>query len=106
MQAMGFTRNLGGPVISAERKPDRGEPVNTSRCPFWKALLQGGSKQEGAIAVSEGEGNEAQGEGWQGVGASKSTEEAGEPTRRDPVEGRGRHIRGALGGKDARYIET
>ena len=43
-----------------------------------------------ADVVSEGEGNEAQGEGQQGVGATHSTEEAGEPARGDPVEGRGR----------------
>jgi len=42
-----------------------------------------------ADVVSEGEGNEAGREGQQGVGAARSSEEAGEPTRRDPVEGRG-----------------
>jgi len=65
-----------------------------------------GSKRAGAEAVSEGEGNEAGGEGWQGVGAPHSTVEAGEPTRRDPVEGRGRHSNGTFGGKDAGNIET
>ena len=34
-----------------------------------------------------------------------STDEAGEPTRRDPVEGRERRIVGAFGGKDAGDIE-
>ena len=60
----------------------------------------------GAEAVSEGEGDEARGEGWQGVGALNITDEAGEPTRRDPVEGRGRRIVGTFGGKDAGDIET
>ena len=64
------------------------------------------AKQTGTEAVSEGEGNEARGEGWQGVGASNITVEAGEPTRRDPVEGRGRHSYGTFGGKDAGDIEA
>jgi len=43
--------------------------------------------------------------GGQGVGALSSTDEAGEPTQRDLVEGRGRRIVGAFGGKDAGDIE-
>jgi RNA-directed DNA polymerase len=37
-------------------------------------------------------------DGWQGVGASYSTDEAGELTRQDPVEGRGRRIADRLRG--------
>jgi hypothetical protein len=39
--------------------------------------------------VSPSEGNEVRRNEWQGVGASRSTVEVGEPYRRDPVEGRG-----------------
>jgi hypothetical protein len=46
--------------------------------------------------VSPSEGNEARRDGRSGVGASHSTDEAGEPLRRDPVEGRGRRVRGDL----------
>lgn len=50
-------------------------------------------------AVSEGEGNEARGDGWQAVGALHSTIELGEPAPGDPKEGRGRHSMELLEGK-------
>ena len=50
-------------------------------------------------AVSEGEGNEARGDGWQGVGVLHSTEETGEPAPRDPEEGRERRSMELLEGK-------
>ena len=42
--------------------------------------------------VPPSEGNEVRRDGRQGVGASHSTVEAGEPDRRDPTEGRARRI--------------
>ena len=47
------------------------------------------------------EGNEAWRDGRRGIGASHSTEEAGESSRRDPVEGRGRRQMDPLEGKTA-----
>jgi len=46
----------------------------------------------GRSAVPPSEGNEVRRDGWQGVGASRSTDEVGEPDRRDPAEGRARLI--------------
>jgi len=47
------------------------------------------------------EGNEAGGDEWKGIGVSHSTIESGEPTRRDPEEGRGHCIMDPLRGKMA-----
>jgi hypothetical protein len=44
-------------------------------------------------AVPPSEGNEVRRDGRQEVGASRSTDEAGELTRQDPVEGRGPRLR-------------
>jgi hypothetical protein len=41
-----------------------------------------------ATMVSPSEGNEVRRDGRRGVGASHSTDESGEPYRRDPGEGR------------------
>src|SRR5262249_19533310 len=49
-------------------------------------------------AVPPNEGNEVRRDGRQGVGASRTTEEGGEPTHWDPVEGRGRRIADRLRG--------
>ena len=52
-------------------------------------------------AVTEERGNEARRDGQQGVGATHSTAEAGEPNHRDPVEGRGSRVTEPLEGKMA-----
>jgi len=58
----------------------------------WRRSVTGRSEPASARAVPPSEGNEVRRDGRQGVGAPRSTAEAGEPTRRDPVEGRGRRI--------------
>ena len=105
MRALGFPRNLGGPVISVRdyRDGNPGKKPRPKMGGVWPSL---GANQSGVETVFEGEGNEAGRDGWQGVGASNITDEAGEPTRRDPVEGRGRHSDGTFEGKDAGNIET
>jgi hypothetical protein len=47
-------------------------------------------EQEGASEVPPSEGNEARWDGRREVGASRCTDELGEPNRRDPREGRAR----------------
>ena len=49
-----------------------------------------GGRTTDATMVSPSEGNEARRNGRQGVAASHSTVEPGEPSRRDPGEGSGR----------------
>lgn len=51
-----------------------------------------GVEETSGSTVSMGEGNGALGDGRQEVGASHSTEEAGELAPEDPVEGRGRRV--------------
>ncbi len=57
--------------------------------PVAAALCGPRERTKSAAGVPLGEGNEAQREGRPEVGAAHSTEEAGEPAPRDPVEGRG-----------------
>ena len=63
----------------------------------WRSAIDG-SEDTSARAVPPSEGNEVRRDGRQGVGAPRTTTEAGEPTRRDPVEGRGRRIAERLRG--------
>ena len=51
-----------------------------------------GGRTTDATMVSPSEGNEVRREGRQGVGAFHSTGEPGEPSRRDPGEGRRRRL--------------
>lgn len=67
MHAWGFSRNLGDPVISAQICGVAEPPISAGPC-----QAAPGRAQERTIrrsVVSEGEGNEARGDGWQGVGA-------------------------------------
>ncbi len=58
-----------------------------------RACVRGrGGRTTDATMVSPSEGNEVRREGRQGVGASHSTGESGEPTRWDPEEGRRRRL--------------
>lgn len=57
------------------------------------------SEQPDAKAVLPSEGNEARREERQGFGAAHSSEEGGEPGRRDPLEPRGCRITESLKGK-------
>ena len=76
---LGFSRNLGGPVVSVYES-GLGIPVNNSR-PAAGASCGCGNEAQGAAAVPRSEGNEATREGRQEVGVLHITYEAGEPTR-------------------------
>jgi hypothetical protein len=76
---VGSSRNLGGPVASANES-GVGIPVNNSR-PATGASCGCGNEAQGAVAVPRCEGNEATREGRQEVGVLRSTDEAGEPAR-------------------------
>ncbi len=78
MLALGSARNLGGPVVSSI---DRiGRPVSASRSAGpWRSTPAGANKRARLVPLSEG--NEATREGRLDVGALRSTDEAGEPTR-------------------------
>ena len=79
---LGFSRNLGGPVVSVNES-GLGIPVNNSR-PAAVASCSCGNETQGAVAVPRSEGNEASRKGRQEVGVLRITEEAGEPTRGTP----------------------
>lgn len=81
MRAMGSTRNLGDPAVSAVGRERFGKPRKKFPGPYRKASAPVWERRSGCRAVPEGEGNEAGGEGRQGVGAARSTEESGEPTQ-------------------------
>ncbi|KXB09323.1 hypothetical protein AKJ60_00485 [candidate division MSBL1 archaeon SCGC-AAA385M11] len=83
----GFPRNLGGPVVSVE-DAGPGEPETHSRTPCELPAVLAREQRNKRTTVSLSEGNGAQGDGQQEVGASHSTEEAGELSPGDPVEGR------------------
>jgi hypothetical protein len=92
MSTMGFPRNLGDPVVSA-RYPARGTAGRANAPGLrWRRSATDGSEARARKAVPPSEGNEVRWDGRQGVGASRTTDEAGELTRQDPVEGRGRRI--------------
>ena len=79
---VGSSRNLGGPVVSAN-EPGVGSPVNNP----WLAVVAPcdcGNEAQGVAAVPPSEGNEVTRKGRQEVGVLYSTEEAGEPTRGTP----------------------
>jgi RNA-directed DNA polymerase len=98
MSTMGFPRNLGDPVVSA-RYPARGTAGRANAPGLrWRRSATDGSEARARTAVPPSEGNEVRRDGRQGVGASYSTNEAGELTRQDPVEGRGRRIADRLRG--------
>ena len=59
MQALGFPRNLGGSVISAEWKPEWESLRSLPDALPGKHPSGEGSEEAGAEAVSEAEGNEA-----------------------------------------------
>jgi hypothetical protein len=58
-----------------------------------------GGEEKNTAKVPLIEGNEVTGDEHLGVGSPRSTDEAGERTRSDPVEGRGRRIMESLEGK-------
>ena len=64
----------------------------------WWRLAADGSEVQAQRAVLPSEGNEARRDGRQAVGTPRTTDEAGELTRRDPVEGRRRRIADRLRG--------
>lgn len=74
-------------LSSPPRNPGGGAGDSTGPC--LAALGRASERTIKRSAVSEGEGNEAQGDGWQGVGALHSTEESGEPSPKGPRRGKG-----------------
>src|SRR5947209_11387046 len=64
----------------------------------WLRSAADGSEARAQRAVPPSEGNEARRDGRQAVGMPRSTGEAGELTREDPVEGRGHRIADRLRG--------
>src|SRR3954463_10045347 len=98
MSTVGFPRTLGDPVVSAH-EPARGTAGRTKAPGLrWRCSATDGSEARARTAVPPNEGNEVRRDGRQEVGASYSTDEAGELTRQDPVEGRGRRIADRLRG--------
>ncbi len=87
----GSPGNLGDPAISTEQAGRRYRHTN-SRTIHGSATGADGGQTAVAPVVSPSEGNEVRREGGQGVGASHSTVEPGEPPRRDPEEGRRRQL--------------
>ena len=84
----GFPRNLGGPDVSSD-DPGEGKPVNNPGLRRLRSTVRRERNNERAeVPPSQGE-TKAKRDGRSGVGATHSTAEAGEPTRRDPVEGTG-----------------
>ena len=77
----GSLGNLRDPAVSTDISGS-GTGIPISPCPRPRAPV-GGSKS-GARVVSPNEGNEVRRDGRQGVGASHSSEEAGELDRRTP----------------------
>lgn len=76
-----------------------GEPDDQLQDEAWRHRVRSqADEQRDAARVSRSEGNEARRDERQGVGASHSTIEPGEPTRRDPGEGRGRRFMKPLEG--------
>jgi len=67
---VGFSRNLGGPVVSANES-GVGIPVNNSR-PAVVASCGCGNETQGATAVPPSERNEARWKGRQEVGVLRS----------------------------------
>lgn len=92
-QGMG-TRGSPGTweTLSFPQDTGAGRPVHQTPGPWEGSAWPHGSEQAGARRYHETRGTEGSWEERQGVGAPHSTEEAGEPTWRDPVEGRGRRI--------------
>ena len=84
----GFPRNLGGPAVSSV-DPGRRYRVTNSR-PAAGTSGGRGSETRMRPGYRPCEGNEARRDGRRGVGAPHSTADAGEPTRGNPAEGRGR----------------
>ena len=76
---LGFSRNLGGPVVSVSES-GLGIPVNNSR-PAAVASCGCGNEAQGAATVPWREGNGATRKGRQEGGVLRSTDEVGEPAR-------------------------
>ena len=98
MGTPGFSRNVGGPVVSRLHHPDGGQPEFSApgrprACSAWSGT------KTGTRRVPPSEGNEARRDGRREVGAAHSTVEAGESRPAgDPVEGRRCHIMEPLKG--------
>ena len=100
MRAGGFPGNPGGLVVSILKTAGVRAPAHQARG-RGRALGVRRSEAAGARMVPPREGNEARGDGWRGVGVPHSTVEAGESSRRDPVEGRGHRQMDPLEGQMA-----
>jgi hypothetical protein len=104
----GFPRNLGDPVVSHQKKSRRGG-TGRSTPRLWGAArsIPGERKDTVPRRVPESiRRTKRTGKGGRKSEHPRSTEEAGEPTRRDPVEGRGMSGHGTVGGKGNRHVEV
>jgi hypothetical protein len=79
---LGFPRNLGGPSIFSEIPGGRYRVTNSR--PVADASGGLGSETRMRPGYRPCEGNEVRRDGWKGVGASHTTDDAGEPTRGTP----------------------
>jgi hypothetical protein len=100
---VGFSRNLGGPVASANASGvgESGKQSLARSC----SVLQLRERSPRRVAVLRSEGNEATWEGRQEVGVLYSTGEAGEPRPEGPCGGKGASEHGYVRGKDGGDIE-
>src|SRR5439155_26167242 len=97
---------LGDPVVAAGETPERGDRSTKPRAHGRSARTPWERTSGAHERYRRARGTEAWREGRQGVGAPHSTEEAGEPTWRDPVEGRRRRITEFPEGKMADATES
>src|SRR5450755_118819 len=92
----GFSGNLGDPDSSLKKAgPGATGTANSGMIRRPRVCGRTGTKRRRS-KVSPSEGNEVRREDCQEVGASHSTDEAGEPTRWDPAEGRRRRLMNRL----------
>ena len=105
MGTSGDTRNLGGSAISVRNS--RGKWIATGNKdpgPRRRVILRR-ERTNDAKTVPSNEGNEVRREGRQGVGATNSSGEGGEPYRVGPAGAKGLPDHGIVGGKDDREIK-
>jgi hypothetical protein len=83
----GSARNLGGPTVSILKQPV-GEPGDQNPGPS-RVVLAGGGSEARSTGWYRWARKRAYRDGWRGVGATHSTDEAGEPSSKGPGGGKG-----------------
>ena len=96
-RTQGFPRNLGDPAVSADNMSGEGNHIKRTQARRGVPLPKGANTWHGAVPHTEG--NEGTREDRPEVGAARSSDESGEPGRRDPMERRGCRITEPLKGK-------